>query len=81
MHNIGNLETASGNLQDAMKYLEKAQLIAANSNSNSTLAKIYLGISRIHYLHYQFEPARKWLIQAELLVTRSTGADKGFMDL
>jgi tetratricopeptide (TPR) repeat protein len=81
MLNIGNLETASGNLQDAMEYLEKAKLIEDSSNSDSTLTKIYLGISRIYYLQYQFEPARNWLIQAELLVTRSTGADKGFMDL
>jgi tetratricopeptide (TPR) repeat protein len=76
---MGNLETALGNLAEAMKYLEKAQLIAASSTSRSILAKIYLGISRVHYLQNQFEAARRWLIQAEMVVVRHFGADKGLM--
>jgi hypothetical protein len=40
---------------------------------------IYLGISRIYYLQYQFDKARRMVAQAEMLVVRQVGADKGFM--
>jgi tetratricopeptide (TPR) repeat protein len=76
---MGNLETTLGNLTEAMKYLEKAQLIAARSTSRSVLAKIYLGIARVYYLQNQFDAARRWLVQAEMVVVRHFGADRGLM--
>lgn len=80
IHNLGNLETATGNLAESMECFEKAQLISTSTNSSSaSLATIYLGIARVYYLQYDFEKARRTVAQAELLIVRQIGADKGFM--
>jgi tetratricopeptide (TPR) repeat protein len=79
LQNLGNLETATGNLPESIENFEKAQLITANSQSYDTLAKIYLGMARIHYLQNRYDIATQVVIQAEMLVVRHIGADKGFM--
>jgi len=82
-HNMGNLETARGNLQDSRNYFDKAISIWADGGdaSASTLAFTYLCVGRMHMLQGNLTEAMNLTQLSEALFVRTMGADKGFMAL
>ena len=78
---MGNLESASDNLQEAMSYFKKAIDIRlkADDSAASLLANSYLCQSRVHYLWGEYETAFNLLAKSEALFVRTSGADAHFM--
>jgi len=80
-HNMGNLETATDNLDDAMDYFERAIAIRVDGGDTaaSLLAFSYLCMSRVHYLRGEYDTAQKIVAQSEFLFSHTSGADALFM--
>ncbi|MCJ1400647.1 hypothetical protein MMC11_003855 [Xylographa trunciseda] len=80
-HNMGNLESATENLDAAMAYFNRAVdiRIGKGDAAAAQLALTYLCIGRVHYLRNEFDEATKWFAQSEALFVRTEGADTQFM--
>jgi len=80
-NNLGNLETASGNLDEAKDYYDRATMIwrAGGDKNASYLALTYLCVGRMHMLRGNLKDAEKWTSQAESLFVRTVGPNKGIM--
>ena len=74
-NNLGNLETASGNLAESSDYFERATLIwvAGGDATASHLALTYLCMGRMHMLRGNFHEAEKNTTLSESMFVR-TGA-------
>jgi tetratricopeptide (TPR) repeat protein len=74
-NNLGNLETASGNLTEASDYFERATLIYIEGGDKTgfNLARTYLNLGRMHMLSGNFSEAETKIGLAESLYLR-TGA-------
>jgi len=80
-HNMGNLESASDNLDKAMEYFTRAVQVrrAKGDSAASQLALTYLCMGRVHYLRDEFQAASLLFAQSEALFVRTDGADTQFM--
>jgi len=80
-NNLGNLETASGNLQESQTYFNRASLIwsAGGDKTAHSLALTYLCMGRMHMLRGALQEAERMNRTAETLFVRLLGADKGMM--
>ena len=80
-NNMGNLETASGNLLESRNYFDRAIQIWADGGdaTANTLAFTYVSAGRMHMLQGNLTEAMNMTQLAEKLFIRTTGADKGFM--
>jgi len=80
-HNIGNLETATGDYDKAMEYFDRAVKIrlAQGETAANQLALLYLCIGRVHTQREDFDKALKMFSQAENLFVRTLGAEKHYM--
>jgi tetratricopeptide (TPR) repeat protein len=78
---MGNLESATGNVDEAMEYFDKAISIrlAAGDAAASLLANSYLCLSRAHILRSEYENAFNLVAVSESLFFRIAGADSHFM--
>jgi hypothetical protein len=78
---MGNLETATGNLQEARNYFDRAVQIWAQGRDETatTLAFTYLSAGRMHMLQGNLLEAMNLTQLAETLFIRTIGGDKGFM--
>jgi hypothetical protein len=74
-NNLGNLETASGNLAESSDYFERATLIwvAGGDATAFHLALTYLCVGRMHMLQGNFHEADKNTALSESMFVR-TGA-------
>ncbi|KAH0564815.1 hypothetical protein GP486_001804 [Trichoglossum hirsutum] len=79
-HNLGNLETATGHMEEAMEYYNKATSIYLKGDDKTAfqLALTDLCIGRVYMLQYKFAEARKAIARSEALFVRVLGTDKGF---
>jgi tetratricopeptide (TPR) repeat protein len=80
-NNLGNLELATGNTDEASSYYDKALQIwvEGGDDTASHLALTYLCVGRVHMLCGELKEANKLTSQAEALLLRTTGEGKGFM--
>jgi hypothetical protein len=71
-NNLGNLETASGNLVESSDYFERATLIwvAGGDATASHLALTYLSVGRMHMLQGNFREAEKNMTLSESIFVR-----------
>ena len=71
-HNLGNLETASGNLAESSDYFERATLIWVNGGDATAfqLALTYLCVGRMHMLKAKFREAEKYMTRSESIFVR-----------
>jgi hypothetical protein len=79
LHNLGNLETASGNLELSTDYFERAALIKQTGGDQAafSLGLTYLCMGRMHMLRFALKEAQKMSELAESLFVRTIGADRG----
>jgi hypothetical protein len=78
---MGNIESASDNLDEAMEYFSRAvplRLVAGDSAA-SLLATTYLCIARVHHLKGEYDEAFRMCAQSEALFVRTAGADNHFL--
>ena len=83
-NNLGNLETASGNVTESQEYFEKAsQIWKEGGDATAThLALTYLCMGRMHMLRLDLKEAERMTQLAESLFIRTVGkANKGFLAL
>lgn len=78
---MGNLESASGNFDEAIDFFEKAIAIrlSAGDAAASLVANSYLCLSRVHFLRLEYENSFNLLGESEALFFRIAGADSHFM--
>jgi len=78
---MGNLESASDNLEEAIEYFQKAIAIRINAGdvAASLLANSYLCLSRVHYLRGEYDRSWSILGESEALYFRTVGAEAHFM--
>lgn len=78
---MGNVESASENLDEAMTYFNRAVEIreGIGDDAASQLALTYLCIARVYYLQEDFEEASAKLAQSEALFVRTDGSNTQFM--
>lgn len=78
LHNLGNLESARGNYDDAWELLSRSREIRIRQGdpAASQLALSNLCIGRLHTLWGNNDEATKWLSQAELLFVRTLSTSK-----
>jgi len=78
---MGNLESACGNLEEAMDYFNRAVTLrlAAGDAAASLLATTYICIARVHFLKDEYAEAYKITAQSEALFVRTAGADNHFL--
>jgi tetratricopeptide (TPR) repeat protein len=71
-NNLGNLETASGNLAESSDYFERATLIwvAGGDATAYHLALTYLCVGRMHMLQAKFREAEKYMSLSESIFVR-----------
>jgi tetratricopeptide (TPR) repeat protein len=72
-NNLGNLETASGNLTDSRDYFDRAILIwmSGGDTTATHLALTYLSMGRMHMLRGQLDQAQTMIKKAEALFVRT----------
>ncbi|KAH8602772.1 P-loop containing nucleoside triphosphate hydrolase protein [Bisporella sp. PMI_857] len=80
-HNMGNLEYADDNLDEAIEYFEKAITLRSNAGDSaaSLLANSYLCYSRVHYRRGEYRKSWGILGESEALFFRTKGPDDHFM--
>jgi len=84
-HNMGNLESASKNFDEAMEYFKRAIAIRVeggnvrDDTAAILLAVSYLCVSRVHFLKEDYETALNMCAQSEALFFRTSGANAQFM--
>ncbi|KAH6690763.1 P-loop containing nucleoside triphosphate hydrolase protein [Leptodontidium sp. MPI-SDFR-AT-0119] len=80
-NNLGNLEVAMGNLDEADEYYTLSMNIwlAGGDSTAEQLAVTYLCIGRFHMLQRNFEEALRYTRLSETLFVRTIGAEMGFM--
>jgi len=80
-NNLGNLELASGNTEQAMEYFNHAiQIYESGGDSTATsLGITYLCIARVHVLRGNWKEAMKWTNLTEALFIRTIGSEKLMM--
>ena len=78
---MGNLESATENLDEAMEYFRVATAIRIKGGDTaaSLLAMTYLCTSRVYFLRGDYDVAFNMLAQSEGLFFRTAGADAHFM--
>jgi tetratricopeptide (TPR) repeat protein len=78
---MGNLESAAGNLDEALDYFNKAIAIRskAGDTAASLLATSYLCLSRVYFLRGDYDKAFNLLGESEALFFRIGGPDGHFM--
>lgn len=81
LHNIGNLESATGHYEKALEYYRRSVEIGLKIGDKAALllGMTYLGIGCCHAHYKNFSEARRFFGQAEQLFVRTLGADKYFM--
>lgn len=81
MHNLGNMEHAAGNYDQALQYFGRAVEIRLKIGDAVALhlATTYLGIGRCYAEQKKFDDSVKMYGQAEQLFVRTLGAQKHFM--
>lgn len=78
---MGNLESASKNLDEAMEYFKRAIAIRVDGgNGKDDLAAIllavsYLCVSRVHFMKEDYETALNMVAKSEALLFRTSGAN------
>lgn len=80
-HNLGNLELAQGNTEEAMERYNRATQIWVDGGDTtaSRLALTYLCIGRVRMLQGNLSKAMEQTALSEALFVRTIGRDKGFM--
>jgi len=80
-NNLGNIATASGNLDEAKEHYERAMMIwLPGGDKNATyLALTYLCVGRMHMLRGNLIKAEEMTTQAESLFTRTIGPGRGVL--
>jgi tetratricopeptide (TPR) repeat protein len=83
LHNMGNVETASGRFEEAKKYFEKAikSRIEQGDSAAFQLALTYLCMGRLYYLWGMHDEARKHISTSDTLFVRTSGADTHLLAL
>jgi tetratricopeptide (TPR) repeat protein len=81
LHNLGNLETASGNLEESRDAFDRATLIwkEGGDETASELALTYLCLGRLHMLRGALGKAEDMVRLSEGIFVRKLGKDKGVM--
>jgi predicted negative regulator of RcsB-dependent stress response len=79
--NLGNLELATGNAEDASDYFDRSVKLwmEGGDESASNLALTYLNIARLQKLQGKLDAAMRTVMLSESLFVRTIGQDKGFM--
>jgi len=79
--NLGNVELASGNIEDASDYYDRSVKLwmEGGDATASNLALTYLNMARLQKLQGQLDVAMRTTMLSESLFARTTGTDKGFM--
>ena len=79
-NNLGNLETASGNLIEANDYFQLAKRIYINGGdaTATSLARVHLNFARMYLLSSQLSEAEEAVRLAENIIRR-TGAEATLM--
>jgi tetratricopeptide (TPR) repeat protein len=80
-NNLGNVELATGNPEDALKCFDLAIPIwkAGGDKTATHLALSYLCVGRVYMLQGKLTDALRMTSQSDSLFMRTTGSDKGFM--
>ncbi|KAI9817882.1 MAG: hypothetical protein M1827_001001 [Pycnora praestabilis] len=75
INNMGNLEAAEGQLEQALEYFREAERIRIKLGDDSavSLATTYMTIGRTHLLQKDFAEAAKHFERSETLILRSMG--------
>jgi tetratricopeptide (TPR) repeat protein len=78
---LGNLESAAGNLDEAIEYFKKAITIRleAGDPGAGLLANSFLCLARAYFLRGEYNEAFNFLAQSEALFFRIAGADSHSM--
>lgn len=78
---MGNLESASDNLDEAMEHFNRAVSLrlAAGDPAAILLATTYICIARVYFLKGDYNEAFKMTAQCEALFVRTAGADNHFL--
>lgn len=80
-NNLGNLELAQGNTEEAIEYFNRATQIWVDGGdaTASRLALTYLCVGRVRMLQGNLADAMELTAWSEDLFIRTIGKDKGFM--
>jgi tetratricopeptide (TPR) repeat protein len=79
--NLGNLELATGNAEEASEYFDQSVKLWKEGGEATAfnLALTYLNIARLQKLRGQLDAAMETTMLSESLFKRTMGQDKGFM--
>jgi tetratricopeptide (TPR) repeat protein len=79
--NLGNLELATGNAEEASEYFDQSVKLWMEGGEATAfnLALTYLNIARLQKLRGQLDAAMRTTMMSEILFTRTIGINKGFM--
>lgn len=80
-HNLGDLELADGETQEALDYLERAKGIYMQWGDSAAdkMALTHLCIGRVQMSKGQLAEAMASTNISEVIFKRTSGSDKGFM--
>jgi tetratricopeptide (TPR) repeat protein len=80
-NNLGNVELATGNPEDALRYFNLAIPIwkAGGDKTATHLALSYLCVGRVYMFQGKLIEALKMTSQSDTLFMRTVGGDRGFM--
>jgi tetratricopeptide (TPR) repeat protein len=81
LHNMGNLEAATGHYDEALAYYMRCVKIRLRIGDVAALqlGTTYLGIGRCHAYYKNYLEARRFFGQAERLFEGTIGLDKYFI--
>ena len=79
--NLGNVELATGNAEDASDYFDRSVKLWMEGGDTTAfnLALTYLNVGRLQKLRGQLDAAMRTTMLSESLFARTMGTDKGFM--
>jgi tetratricopeptide (TPR) repeat protein len=80
-NNLGNVELATGNPEDALRCFNLAIPIwkAGGDKTATHLALSYLCVGRVYMFQGKLADALRMTSQSDTLFMRTTGGDRGFM--